>query len=150
VTGKSEGVEWLWYPNAWTDVDDHHVYDAKGDIRRALEALPAGSSTWGATPGWSVSQPEYPNAKNPVLDVKAPGRAPMRVVLTADKKGAMVIAEDGSFELIGQVPAVLRASASCGAWPIEVCGAAQEEPGLTEAWFHDRSAPPSSSAPAGP
>ncbi len=68
------------------------------------------------------------------------------MLLTADGKGAMVIGPDRlHFEFVGEVPSVFRASAWCGSaqhsepypgipvWPIEVCGAALEEPGLTEA-----------------
>lgn len=126
----------------------------RGDnLRAILEELPTGSSTRGfkAHRGWTASMSRVgydtrTHLEAPAIAVKAEGRKMLRLVITADKEGAMVLDEDGRFEFIGRVSAGFRASASCGArpdipqpferaWPLEVCGAVLEEPGLTAAWL---------------
>jgi hypothetical protein len=89
-----------------------------------------------------------------------PGKPALRVVLTADRAGAMVVDPRGRFELLGKVPAAFRAAASCGPmtasdgpWPLDVCAAALEEPGLTAAWIGSPTAapaPPNPSTPGAP
>jgi hypothetical protein len=77
-----------------------------------------------------------------------PGRPELRLTLTADRAGAMVIDQRGRFELLGSVSAAFRAAASCGPaaaidgpWPLDVCAAALEEPGLIAAWIRTPPAP---------
>lgn len=159
VTGRDERVTWVWHaPDGWSN----HTTFVPGDIPRVVGALPLGASgTLGAIRSWTVSQKQTSDSVHVrrQIELHAPGREPLQLVVTADREGAMVMDRSGRFEFIGRISPAFRASASCGskdaanppapsdrAWPLEVCAAALENPGLTEAWFNsvnDRSeAPP--------
>lgn len=136
MTGKKERVAWLWHP----------PHDDVEETTRVLDELPVGSSTWGEAPGWSVV-PSGGWSRYPT--VGAAGKPTLAVVVAADRKGAMVVDEAGRFEILGEVSPLFLTSASCRprttdtpppatpTWPLEVCAAAQEHRGLTEAWFRD-------------
>lgn len=165
VTGKSEEVTWVWH------APDPGVTGTPYDpapILAVVRSLPLGTKgTFGDVPGWTVSQPFRESAhQRRQIQVNAPGQEPLRMVLTADQRGAMVVDASGHYELLGRVSPPFRASASCGpkgaanpprpadtTWPLEVCAAALEKPGLTEAWFQQlrhRAAPASPSSSPSP
>ncbi|APR76035.1 Hypothetical protein A7982_01382 [Minicystis rosea] len=111
-------------------------------VTRALGDLPSGPSRkpWSAYPGWRVDRVDGARVR-----VSAAGRRDLSVVVAADRKGGFVVDGDGRFEIIGDVPAAFRASASCRdggpdapALPVEVCAAALGHEGLTAAWLEGR------------
>lgn len=148
MTGRKERVAWLWRPTE----------DAT-ETTRVLGDLPAGSSTWSRAQGWDVA-PSMEWSRYATPKVRGAGRQTLEVVVAADKKGALVVDDAGRFEVIGKVPPLFLASASCRprstgspparatpTWPLEVCAAALEEPGLTAGWFATSSEQPAPSAP---
>jgi hypothetical protein len=112
-------------------------------VRRLGEELPLGSAPvdFATRRGWSL---EVYGEK---IVVSAEGRKAFDVRLTTDRAGAMVVDTNGRFEFTGKVSPAFHAAASCasqaaqgpatpsGDWPIEVCGAALEDPGLTVRWL---------------
>lgn len=161
ATGVREPVQIAWR----TPPDEAREREAAS---RALRGIVVGSPPrpWGSFSGWRASR--VLRGRDPLthvtvtlVEVKAEGRAPLSVVISADEKGAFILGPDGRFELVGQFSAAFRASASCGekgthtppfaadrTWPLEVCGAALEEPGITARWLAAiDSAPVTHSAP---
>ncbi len=156
AAGTVETESLFWHPD--TSSNRRNL----DEVTRTLGELPLGLRTegsppqkWSALRGWSVGRPWGPGV---TIDVAGKERG-LDVLLTADWRGALVRAPDGRFELIGEVPDAFRASASCGRvqdgthglpsagdpiWPVEVCGAALEEPGLVRAWLAAGDAAPSS------
>jgi hypothetical protein len=151
ATGTVRNASLLWHP-PHTSRDPRNLET----LTRVLGELPMGDPPrrWSDAGGFRVDA-----AWEDGVWVDVTGKGYLKVALAADRKGALVVADDGRFEIVGQVPDAFRASLWCGhkgadqlpvpgrpQRPVEVCAAAFEERGLVAAWLGAASTVPRSSS----